>query len=66
MYALLKWLGSQPQYKVITMGQLMFFLKSPHIKQRKRFILEVERILRSVGLSIFEKNLEVSDVCRYT
>jgi len=38
------------------MSQLLFFLKSPHVKSRKKFILSVERILRSQGYSIFEKD----------
>jgi len=42
----------------ITMGSLMFYLKSPHIKQRKKYLLHVERILRSHGLSLFEVDQE--------
>jgi hypothetical protein len=41
------------------MGQLMFYLKSPHIKQRKKYVLHVERILRDQGLSLFETELSV-------
>lgn len=55
MYTLLMWLSTRPEFKVVTMGQLMFFLKSPHIRNRKKYILSVERILRAAGLSIFEK-----------
>lgn len=56
MYTLLMWLSTKPEFKTVTMGQLMFFLKSPHIRQRKKYILSVERILRTAGLSVFEKD----------
>lgn len=57
MYALLTWLAAKEGLEQISMGQLMFFLKSPHIKQRRKFVLAVERIVRSIGLSIFEKDV---------
>jgi hypothetical protein len=54
MFALLMWLYSKPEFRTITMANLMFFLKSPHIHERKKYIFVVERILRENGYSLFE------------
>jgi hypothetical protein len=59
MHALLVWLATKKDYQPLSMAQLLHFLKSPYIKQQRKFVLKVERILREAGLSLFESKATV-------